>query len=60
MRQEESSCADSPAALVAIIRAARLGSDRDLERAARRELAERFGIRLTFQAADERQVVGHE
>lgn len=38
----------SPAALVAIIRAARIARDRDLELAAKRELSERFGIKLTF------------
>ncbi|MFT5324196.1 MAG: hypothetical protein ACI8P0_002056 [Planctomycetaceae bacterium] len=35
-------------ALVAIIRAAHLSSDRDLERSAKRELTERFGMRLSF------------
>ena len=39
---------NSPAELVAIIRAARLCSDRELERSAKRELSERFGIKLTF------------
>lgn len=38
----------SPAALVAIIRAARMAGDKDLERAAKQELSERFGIKLTF------------
>ena len=38
----------SPAALVAIIRAARTAGDRDLEKAAKQELSERFGIKLTF------------
>lgn len=38
----------SPAALVAIIRAARMAGDRDLEKAAKQELSERFGIKLTF------------
>ena len=49
MKTNETKCADSPAALVAIVRAARLSGDRDLEREARRELAERFGIRLSFE-----------
>lgn len=35
-------------ALVAIIRAARLSHDRELELSAKRELSERFGIKLTF------------
>jgi hypothetical protein len=35
-------------ALVAIIRAARLSLDRELELSAKRELSERFGIKLTF------------
>lgn len=43
---DEARYADSPAALVAIARAAKLAGDRDLERAARRELKERFGIEL--------------
>ena len=35
-------------ALVSIIRAARLSRDRELELSAKRELSERFGIKLTF------------
>lgn len=35
-------------ALVAIIRAARLSQDRDLERSSKRELSEQFGIKLIF------------
>ncbi len=35
-------------ALVSIIRAARLSHDRELELSAKRELSERFGIKLTF------------
>ena len=35
-------------ALVAIIRAARLTHDRELELSAKRELSERFGMNLTF------------
>lgn len=40
---------NSPAELVAIIRAARLAGDRELERTAKRELHARFGITLKFQ-----------
>jgi len=39
----------SPATLVAIIVAARNSKDRDLERTAKKELRERFGVNLTFQ-----------
>jgi hypothetical protein len=46
MSQQSSN--DSPASLVAIARAARLCGDRELERAAKRELRERFGIELSF------------
>lgn len=46
MEERHPSCAGSPAALVAIIRAAKLTGDRDLEQAARRELRERFKIEL--------------
>lgn len=45
---DETKCADSPAALVAIICAAHAVGDRDLERAAKQELVERFGIALRF------------
>jgi len=44
---------DSPAALVAIARAARLAGDRYLERAARQQLQERYGIRLVFDRRKE-------
>jgi hypothetical protein len=40
--------ARSPSALVAIIRAAKLAGDKELEKAAKQELSERFGIKLTF------------
>lgn len=40
---------DQLTALVAIVRAARLTGDRTLEHSVKRELAERFGIQLTFQ-----------
>lgn len=49
MSSEVGNCRDGPAALVAITRAARGVGDRDLERAARRELAERYGIELRFR-----------
>lgn len=39
---------DSPQSLVAIIRAAHLAGDRSLERAARSELRERFGMDVSF------------
>jgi hypothetical protein len=39
----------APPALLAIIRAARAAGDRDLERGARRELRERYGIELIFR-----------
>jgi hypothetical protein len=40
---------DGAAALVVIARAARISGDKTLERAARRELTERYGIDLTFR-----------
>jgi hypothetical protein len=39
---------DSPAALVAIARAAKLAGDRDLERAAKEQLRTKFGIAISF------------
>ena len=39
---------DTPAALVAIVVAARRARDRDLERSARKELERRFNLKLTF------------
>ena len=47
MLQSEES-ASRMTALVSIIRAARLSHDGELERSAKRELSERFGIKLTF------------
>jgi hypothetical protein len=47
MRQDPNR-AESPATLVAIIVAARRAGDRELERDARRQLQERFGVRLSF------------
>jgi len=49
-------------ALVAIIRAARLSHDRELELSAKRELSEQFGIKLTFAndpRLEAREVVHH-
>jgi hypothetical protein len=39
----------SPATLVAIVRAAHLTGDRDLERAARQRLREEFGMRVVIE-----------
>lgn len=44
----------SPRELVAILHAAHVSGDRDLERAAKRELRERFGIELTYRRATAR------
>lgn len=43
----------SPAALVAIVRAARLTGDLYLEEVARRELRDRYGIRVYFDEQPE-------
>ncbi len=40
---------DGAAALVVIARAARIAKDKTLERAARRELVEKYGIDLSFR-----------
>lgn len=40
---------DGAAALVVIARAARISGDKTLERAARRELVEKYGIDLSFR-----------
>jgi len=40
---------ETPEALVCIARAARLANDRALERAARRQLVEQFGIEISFR-----------
>lgn len=45
---EDKNSAARLTALVAIIRAARISDDRELERSAKRELSLRFGIKLTF------------
>jgi hypothetical protein len=42
-------CANSLAALVAIVRAAHLAGDRSLERTARRELRDRYGVDLSIR-----------
>ena len=46
---------DSPAALVAIIIAARRAGDRELERSARKELDRRFNVKLSFASGETRQ-----
>jgi len=48
---------DNPEALVVIARAAHLAGDRQLERAAKAELKERFGIVLRFTRGVEREAV---
>ncbi len=48
-KQDKQTRFAAPPALLAIMRAARLAGDRTLERAARQELAERFGITVTFR-----------
>ncbi len=48
MGNEQDRDVDSPATLVAIIVAARRTGDRELERAARREMEKRFGVKLRF------------
>jgi hypothetical protein len=50
---------DSPATLVAIIVAARRAGDRELEREARRQLEERFGVRLTFARPSPQEETPH-
>ena len=61
MPDQRAKCSDSPAVLVAIVHSARLTGDRDLEHAAKHELYERFGIKLTFpRSRDEWQGVGNE
>jgi hypothetical protein len=48
----------APPALLSIARAAWLVGDRDLERAARAELAERFGIELKFKRRPRQEAAG--
>jgi hypothetical protein len=48
-RQSEKSQFGAPPALLSIIQAARLAGDRDLEKAARQELADRHGIEVVFR-----------
>jgi hypothetical protein len=50
----------APPALVAIIQAARRAGDWDLERAARQELAERYGIELVFRRSRRQGVARDE
>ena len=51
---------DSPAALVAIARAAKLAGDRDLERAAKEKLRAEFGIAISFSNTPVRRPVRGE
>lgn len=44
-----------PPALLAIVQAARLAGDRELERAAREELAAQYGIELVFRRQRRRE-----
>jgi hypothetical protein len=46
--KQERGAGESPATLVAIIVAARRAGDRELERDARRQLEERFRVKLSF------------
>lgn len=48
MTPQEADRTESPSTLVAIIVAARRAGDRELERDARRQLGERFRVRLSF------------
>jgi hypothetical protein len=43
--------ADNLSALIVILRAAVLANDRDLERSARRELRERYGVQVSFDTS---------
>jgi len=51
MQTPQHTTVDSPMALVAIIRAARTAGDRELERAARQLLRERYQVDLVFRGA---------
>ena len=51
---------DSPAALVAIARAARLAGDRELERAAKEQLRSKFGIAILFSNTPTQRPAGGE
>jgi hypothetical protein len=51
---------DSPAALVAIVVAARRANDRALERSARQELEKRFNVKLAFSRKTTAQTTGGE
>jgi hypothetical protein len=59
VRTENDRRTDSPATLVAIVVAARRARDRELEREARRQLEERFGVRLTFARPCPEEEVAH-
>lgn len=52
---QETTKHDSLTTLVAIIFAARNAADRHLEREMRRQLEQRFGVRLHFPRAERRQ-----
>jgi hypothetical protein len=56
MTEHAKTLADPPA-LLAIIRAARRIGDKQLERAARKELAERYGIEVVFRKAGQQEEV---
>jgi len=61
MAQERTSPdTDSPAALVAIARAARLAGDRELERAAKEQLRSKFGIAISFSNTPTQRPAGGE
>jgi hypothetical protein len=51
MKSQSDNLTSSPAALVAIARAAYLTGDRELERTAKRQLQDEFGIHLRFDRA---------
>jgi hypothetical protein len=55
--EQKTDALDGPPALVAIIQAARIAGDRELERAARRRLSEVFGVDLSFRR--KRQEAAH-
>jgi hypothetical protein len=56
MMTNEPTVCDSPMALVAMLRAARIAGDKELERAARQRLLERFGIELVFRRKRDEEV----
>jgi hypothetical protein len=48
-RERQQQRLGAPSALLAIIQAARRAGDRDLERVARQELSEQYGIEVVFR-----------